>query len=183
MPATPAGYSEVTDLLLGDLIISASVDKQKFVNDAAEEMDAKIGWRYETPIPMTGTGAPPRHQLLLLKSINNKLASGRLILTLDVAGEGTTLHAYGYFLIKEATQELLLIANGDIELTGVTLTELEDAAGLDARSIGIAQYDDMSLLSGFEESVMRGATAKPHVRPGGPFVADPDASRYGPWPR
>lgn len=142
-------YSAVGDLLTGDMLISSRIDKQKFVDDAADEIDAKLGWIYETPIEMASL---PRHQALLLKQINNKFASGRLILTLDIAGEQTTLHAYGLRLIREATDELLLIANGTLDLEA----DRADVAAAPDNTIRALNHDEESLLLGFEESVLRG---------------------------
>jgi hypothetical protein len=146
-------YSEVADLLLGDLILSARVDKQKFINDAAEEMDAKLGFLYKTPVVIPDAEAGNRHQALLLKQINNKLASGRLILTLDIPQEHGTLHAYGLRLVKEATEELLLIANGTVDLAA---DRAEGGTGIVDRRPEILVYDEESLLLGFENTVLRG---------------------------
>lgn len=155
-------YSEVGDLLLGDLIVGTGTNQQKFIDDAAEEMDSKIGWRYDTPIVVTGL---PRHQRLLLKGINNKLASGRLILSLDAAGEGSTLHAYGYYLIKEAMNELMVIANGELDLVGAIPSDQDVNLQPDARSIEVINQDPESLLLGFTQTVM--SERGPHqTRPG-----------------
>lgn len=143
-------YSAESDLLTGDMMISARVSKAKFINDAADEIDAKIGWIYETPIPVADL---PRHQALLLKQINNKLASGRLILTLDIAGEQNSLHAYGYRLVREATEELNLIANGVVDLDAPRLDVEVTANDL---TPAIRNHDQESLLLGFEETVLRG---------------------------
>lgn len=154
-------YSEVTDLLLGDTILGGGVDPQKFVDAAADEMDSKLGWLYATPINVLGDPlaippvvALPRHEALLLKGINNKLASGRLILTLDIAGEGTTLHAYGARLVKEAMDELLLLANGTLDLSAPR-TILADAAVID-RTPAVLNIDEESLLAPFVNTVHRG---------------------------
>ena len=161
-------YSAVGDLLIGDLLISESVDRQKFVDLAAEEIDSKLGWVYE--LPLHGVGVPPSdtswqsfpiHQVSLLKSINNRLATGRLILTLDIAGEGTQLHAYGWHLVNEALGDLMVIANGDQDLDAVRSTAL--ITGGDKRP-SIKQQDEESLLLGWENTVMR---SRPwYTRPG-----------------
>jgi hypothetical protein len=154
-------YSDASDLLIGDVIISGSIDKEQFIQGAADEIDSKIGWLYQTPIKVEGDPsadppipALPRHEALLLKGINNKLASGRLIMALDVAGEQTTLHAYGARMVKEAMDELLMIANGDIDLHA---PRNEDAAiPVENRIPGVAQEDDESLLLGFVSTVHKG---------------------------
>lgn len=165
-------YSKADDLLIGDLILPKNVNRDKVVQDAADEIDAKLGWIYKTPLAPceVPAGFPeqepefkhlPRHEQLLLKSINNRLASGRLILSLDTAGQQTTLHAYGYRLQKDALDELHLIANGSVEMTAC---RAEGVEGGEDRVPSIIHHDEESLLLGFEETVMRGVPW--YTRPG-----------------
>lgn len=178
-------YSEVGDLLLGDLVLGGGVDRQKFIDQAADDMDAKLGWLYQLPLrPAVPAGevqtdpqgdappvaendweALPTHEGLLLKGINNKLASGRLILTLDIAGEGTTLHAYGYQLVREANAELSILSNGEAWLTAQRAHPDEEGEA-DTRTPGIINYDEESLLLGFENTVMRRMTLPWSSQPG-----------------
>lgn len=147
-------YSDVTDLLLGDLVINPTVDKQKFVDQAAEEIDSKLGWLYKLPLEAISPATLlPGYQLLLLKGINNKLATGWLILTLDIAGEGTTLHAYGWALVREARSELMSLANGEVLLSA---TRIQSDLNISDKIPGIHNEDSESLLLGFENTVMRG---------------------------
>ena len=136
-------YSTVDDLLTGDMMISSKVDKLKFVNDAADEIDSKIGFIYSLPL-----SALLIHEELLLKGINNKLASGRLILTLDIAGEGTTLHAYGLRLVTEAMQELMLIANGTVDLSADLLPN-PDPGVYASKTASVTNIDAMSSVEAF----------------------------------
>jgi hypothetical protein len=159
-------YSETDDLLLGDIILGAGLDPQKFVDQAAEDIDAKLGWVYELPLKvLVPEGAPrpadpddytklPLHEQLLLKGINNKLASGRLILAEAVAGEDNSLNAYGYFLVKEATDELTYLANGEVPLSAVRYVTVE--GDVVDKVPTIKNQDEESLLLGFENTVMRG---------------------------
>lgn len=144
-------YSLVSDLLLGDLAVSVSVNKQKFIDDAAEEIDSKLGFVYELPLSDL-----PSYQKKLLKLINNKLASGRLILTLAIGGEDTALHAYGLRLVTEATNELMLIANGGVELDATSTATIDTSN--DMRPV-IHNHDAESAVDIFEASVMRGQSA------------------------
>lgn len=160
------GYSEVGDLLLGDLVISSDVSPQKFVNDAADEMDSKIGWIYETPLILENL---LRHEGLLIKGVNNRLASGRLILTLDIAGEGTALHAYGLRLVTEANGDLLLIANGQVDLSAPKIP----VPGQNKNNTpSISSRDAASAVDAFEDRFMRpdyspAALLSPGWQPGG----------------
>lgn len=140
-------YSTVDDLIVGDMMISARVDKNKFVNDAAEEIDSKLGFLYVLPLAPLAL-----HESTLLKQINNKLASGRLILTLDIAGEETVLHAYGLRLITEAMNDLMLLANGTINLSSTMTT----TSALRDNVPGIYNHDEESAVDIFEAHVLRG---------------------------
>lgn len=152
-------YSEEADLLLGDLILSPTLDKQKFIDEAADEINAKLGWLYVLPLapvgadPVTATSWEDlaTHEVLTLKTINNRLASGRLILTLDIAGEGTQLHAYGWYLVREALSDLMAIANGQVDLNAIRVNPVE--SGYADRTPGITNEDDESLLLGFVNTV------------------------------
>lgn len=157
-------YSSEGDLILGDLQIPAAVSKQDFIDSAAEEIDSKIGFLYVLPIPFNDL---PLHQQLLLKQINNKLASGRLILTLDIAGEETSLHAYGLRLITEAMNELMCIANGDVDLTAPR-TNPYDSSTDNNKAAAIVNHDAESAVDMFENSFMRGEPS--YWNPGSPTV-------------
>jgi hypothetical protein len=89
------------------------------VQDAADEIDSKIGFVYTTPIPVDEAAATPRPVKLLLKRINAHLASGRLILAATVAAEDEQLNAYGARLVADAELAIAQIASGQITLDGV----------------------------------------------------------------
>lgn len=154
-------YCVAGDLLLGDLVISASVDKNVFIQEAADEIDSKLGFIYKLPLAPPGTDPVtpdswkllPHHEVLTLKTINVRLATGRLILTLDIAGQETQLHAYGWYLIKEALDDLMIVANGNIDLTA---TRVGVEAGYADATPRTSNHDDESLLAGFENTIMRG---------------------------
>lgn len=149
-------YSEVADLLIGDLVLGAGVDPQKYIDLAAEQIDAKIGWVYELPLhPAGGVGTwqdLPEHEQLLLKGINNGLASGSLLIALDQGGEQTTVHAYGLWLIQQAQADLMYLANGEIQISA-ELFDVPDT--VPNRVPGVINYDEESLLLGFENTVLR----------------------------
>lgn len=156
-------YSETGDLLLGDMLLGG-LDPQKYVDDAARDMDAKLGWLYKLPLrEKDKTPGPeswkqlPQHEVLTLRQINNKLASGKLILAMAVGQEGTAVHAYGLHLVQEGTAELLLLANGTIDLGAVKLDGTAAGSPVDSgsRTPAMKVHDTESLLDGFENTVMR----------------------------
>lgn len=117
------GYSTPEDLLLGDIPLPPNA--AKYVNDASDEIDSKLGLRYVTPIVVTGDVAY-RPTKLLLKRIANFLASGRLILALSISQEMQFQNAYARELVNGATAALDAIANGDITLPGAQFLEVAD---------------------------------------------------------
>jgi len=154
-------YSTEDDLLVGDLALSPILDKEKFVTEAAEEIDSKLGFIYALPLPV----ALPNYQKLLLKGINNKLASGRLIMAVAIGGEDSTVHAYAARLVNEATQELLAIANGLVELDADrAVPTLDEAAGV--RTLSIKNVDSESAVEAFATNFMNGQDY--YWRPGTP---------------
>lgn len=143
-------YSTVDDLLLGDMPLGSKVDPIRFVQDAADEIDSVLGFRYVTPIDIADTASTARHVKLLLKRINNHLASGRLILAVDVGGEDSVLHAYGVSLIQEAIAWLTQIVNS------MTLEGAEEKPGEDASTgPSIMNEDEFSAVATFYDFVMK----------------------------
>lgn len=110
-------YSEADDLLLGELTFPDQKILQKYVQDAADEMDSKLGFTYVTPIVIDPSGEY-RASALLLKRISNFLATGRLILANAASREDQYLNAYGKSLIVEATEALNALLTGTMPLPG-----------------------------------------------------------------
>lgn len=109
-------YCEVKDLLIGDIPTGGGLDPVKYVNDAADEIDSKIGFVYVTPITSI-----VRPVVLLLKRINAHLASGRMILAATISAEGDQLNAYGQSLVADSMLAIEAIASGEILLPGATI--------------------------------------------------------------
>lgn len=112
-------YCTVADLLIGDITTSTALNPDKYVNDAADEIDSKIGFRYATPVPISGADPAPRPVILLLKRINAHLASGRLILAATISANQEELNAYGQSLVNDAQLAIQQIAEGELILIGV----------------------------------------------------------------
>jgi hypothetical protein len=121
-----------------------------YVNDAADEIDSKIGFVYSTPVDMSDPGPTSRPARLLLKRLNVFLASGRMLLAVASPGEEDQLHQYGLYLVKEATNTLDMIANGKIILDGATTIDTTQPPtvplidNLDSESQVEAFYDRIS---------------------------------------
>lgn len=109
-------YCTAADLLLGN--IPTPSDADTYVQDAADEIDSLLGMRYESPIVLSEDDPVQRPGALLLKRINVWLASGRLIMALDGAGEDDQVHQYAKYLMTEAKSALQNLSDGSIILPG-----------------------------------------------------------------
>lgn len=114
-------YSTTADLLTGNIPLPSYLDPQKFINDAADEIDSRIGFTYQTPVDIEAPTNVTRPVILFLKRISNWLASGRLLLAAAASAEDTQLHAYAYSLVRDAETGLQAIVDGDIVLEGAAL--------------------------------------------------------------
>lgn len=109
--ATP--YCSKDDLNIGNLMIEPG-GLDRYVREACEEIDAKIGWLYETPLDLDTL---KDHERKMLKTIARKIATGRAISTLDVPNDGGVQGTYGLRLLQEGLDELHMIAGGDVPLS------------------------------------------------------------------
>ena len=116
-------YCTADDLLVGNIPLPAYLDVNAVIEDAADEIDSKIGWRYVTPIDISEPGPLVRPARLMLKRINAALATGRLILAVASPEEKNNLHAYGWSLVREANGAINVIADGTVPLEGATLVD------------------------------------------------------------
>jgi hypothetical protein len=113
-------YSEVTDLLLGNIPLPTgerAIKSKNAVDRAADEIDGALGLKYQTPIKSTGPNQ--RAITALMRNVNNWLASGRLIQELTASTQGTEIHAYAASLVNQAWMILNKIIAGEIVLDGV----------------------------------------------------------------
>lgn len=154
-------YSEITDLLLGELAAPDNKVTAKYVQDAADEIDSKLGFMYVTPIVIDVNGEF-RASALLLKRISNYLASGRLILANSASREEQFLNAYGESLIREALAALDSLSNGTMPLPGATLLNVEDKG---VSGPIIANVDPQSNVESFYD-----------------FATDPFPHKWYPYP-
>lgn len=167
-----AGYCVPSDLLVGDLLGIDDTDKQSFIDRAASEMHAYLGTRYAVPLVgksrLPWSGNVSAHEAELLKIINAKIASGRLILQKFAADEESNQHAYGASLLREGKNDLMQIVNGTIELTSVQ--GADSVASEHSKVPSINNHDAESMVDAWEDRVMRGdpfAWTRPGAGPHG----------------
>lgn len=120
-------YSKTEDLLTGDLPLSGGTDAPRYVQDASDEIDSKIGYVYQTPVDISDSSEISRPARLLLKRIANFLASGRILMALHSQNQRLEVNAYAERLIKEATDALDAIVNGVIILDGALVVNPDGA--------------------------------------------------------
>lgn len=145
-------YSEVGDLLTGNVPMPDYLSPEKYVQDAANEIDSKIGFLYQTPIDVSTNSDVPRPARLLLQRINNFLASGRLLMAAASGGEDDRVHAYGFYLVQQATLALDALALGDPMLEGAVPIDTGEAAAI--TSIIVNNLDPESNVEAFYDRVM-----------------------------
>jgi hypothetical protein len=142
-------YSTKADLRIGDIRLPDRLgDGSAFVQEAADEIDAQIGHIYVTPIVLLDV-PENRPARLLLKKINNLIASGRLILDLAAAAEDQQLHAYGYNMLKEGLALLGMIQRREILLTGADELDLDGDGEKSPTGPMIYNEDPESLVKGY----------------------------------
>ena len=112
MATTERPYCGVGDLHITEGIeLHPGLDLSAIILQVAEEMDSHLGFIYVVPFVDL---AP--HEVLLLKQINAKLATARVLLsTYGEAGEDG-LHGYGMMLLREGQDKLMKLSNGLIDL-------------------------------------------------------------------
>lgn len=148
MPDGPA-YCAVTDLLVGKVPLPPYLDAEKYVDDAADEIDTKICQLYETRVDVSESAATSRVAKLFLKRVNAHLASGRLLLSVAAPEEQRQLHAYAWSLVTQALLALEGVESGEYILEGALpaegLVEVPQSqpmiSNLDAESSVEAFYD------------------------------------------
>jgi hypothetical protein len=143
-------YCSAADLLIGNIPVPRGVSAEQYVQAAADEIDAALGQMFETPILIDPSNISLRPSTLVLKQINAKLASGRLIMAADAGGQDTQLHAYGLSLVREAQASLTELRSSSDSLPGAVVIVAEnadDSAGLPR----ILNYDQTSQVDFFYE--------------------------------
>ena len=150
-----AAYCANSDLLLSsNLPMPTGLDKSKFVQDAADEINVAISNLYKVPVAflLPTDQAKYAATITFLKQLNARLATGRLIMAIDAVGQNQSLHAYGLFLLKEVQGILQQIKDREIVLEGAPVTE-NDPHQYDAPGPRIYQKDEVSGVESFYDFV------------------------------
>jgi phage gp36-like protein len=161
-------YCGEDDLLLNNVQLSTSLSRLRYVQDAAEEIDSYLGWRYVTPVDISETSPVPKPVKLTLKRLNAHLATGRLILAASMGIEDDNLHAYGESLVAATSSILKELSTGDL-LPGIPQEEVGDQKVTGGPSI--ANEDCDSLVESFYDGHPFG-TRSPLRRAPTPVVAE-----------
>jgi hypothetical protein len=115
-------YCTVDDLLLDPQFgLPMGLSKEKYVQYGAEKIDARLGRLYETPLMKDWTAVDREEHaptVMLLKMMNQYLASGMIILAISMASEDSGLNAYGASLVAEADNVINLILENEVYLEG-----------------------------------------------------------------
>ena len=160
-----AAYCTPNDLLLSaNLPVPVGFDKQKFVQDAADEIDTSIGSLYKTPVSFDTAEDQETYAVTItfLKQLNARLATGRLIMALDATGQDQQLHAYGLFLLKEVQSILAQIKDRDIVLEGAPINP-RDPSVYDEPGPRVYQLDAFSGVEAFYGIVQNPLVYNPEV--------------------
>ena len=133
-------YSKVGDLLTGDVTIGGSFDRDRYVQDATDEINSRIGFTYQLPL----SPVPAEHIALTLKRCANLIATGRLVMAVAMGSEDASVHAYGASLLSEGQQLLTAIDCGHIDLGCAKL-----AVQSEGNAPTIVQADSSSAVDAF----------------------------------
>jgi hypothetical protein len=119
------GYAVASDLdqILAKLPVASGVLRQGFLDAAEAEIHAATIGIYEVPIVVPSSVATTISGVTvgILKSIEQDLAAGRLLLALATSTENTEIHDYGKFLVDGAVAKLTDIKTQVLILPGATL--------------------------------------------------------------
>lgn len=151
-------YSEIDDLLIGDLRVSDGT-KLTYLVGVGREIDSKLGVVYDLPIDLN---ALEQHSRDYLRNASNFMSSGRLIMSLAVAGEDQQVNPYGSRLLREGQAMLEALASLQILLDGATRRSDRD----DSRLPVVINRDEESATQEFERNYMRGVGTPRYWRPG-----------------
>lgn len=160
-------YSTTDDLLIGDVQLPVGNDGTKYVNQAADEIDSRLGFIYATPFNLATGSTLSRPAQLLVKQLSIHISSGRAMMDLSTSGENGMPNPYGKYLLDQAEAMLALIVEGRVILDGAAPANPGDGGTTEFSSrVLIHNADPYSMVEAFYDWGRR-----PALFPGGgPFV-------------
>lgn len=155
-------YSSPEDVLLGtDMALPGDDTVERFIIDAAKEIDSRLGFKYKTPLRFTrivngsvtyvddddpSTYTP---SYLLVSRLSNFIASGRYILAATMPEENASIHQYGNKLLRDAEAILSQITSNraDLEIEELPTDQAQTPYGL-----MVANREAKSYVKQFEDN-------------------------------
>lgn len=121
-------YCTAEQVDIGNIMLPRGFNKQYFIDQASDEMEAELGKTYKLPLTLSVTHDENGNAIAnplddpnswiskLLNKINRYLAIGRIVISAASGGEDNSLNSYGYYHIKQANDALASLVNRTIEL-------------------------------------------------------------------
>lgn len=154
-------YSSPEDVLLGtDMALPGDDTIERFVMDAAKEIDSRLGFKYKTPLRFTRivngsvTLVDPNDpetftpSYLLVSRLSNFIASGRYILAATTPEENASIHQYGNKLLRDAEAILSQITSNRADLE---IEELPVETESSPYGLLVANKERRSYVNQFED--------------------------------
>lgn len=161
MPELYHMYSDPEDVMSGTGMARPADDTlERFVRDAAMEIDSRLGFKYKTPLVFTRivagsvTFVDPEVKetwtpsFLLITRLSNLLASGRYILATTAPEEDNSLHQYGVKLLRDAEAILSQITSNRTELE---IEELPSEQSDSPYGLLVQNREPRSFIQSFED--------------------------------
>lgn len=161
MPELYHMYSDPEDVMYGTGMARPADDTlERFVRDAAMEIDSRLGFKYKTPLIFThvvngsvafvdpedkATWTP---SYILITRLSNLLASGRYILATTAPEEDNALHQYGVKLLRDAEAILSQITSNRTELE---IEELVTETADSPYGLLVKNRESQSYIQAFED--------------------------------
>jgi len=150
---TAYGYCTADSIMIGDIMLPPEISPSAYITSTAEEMDSRLSQIYEVPIQIDATDLNKfRGTITILRSINSRLATGRLIMAAAAALENVAVHAYARQMVTEALVDLDKIVERKIILQGAKANDNVNPDFTVAKVV-VGGQDDLSAVDGFYQFV------------------------------
>lgn len=180
MAARTVLYNATSDLLIGDVQLPQGNDGTKYVSQAADEIDSRLGFTYATPFDVSDSSTMSNAARLMIKMLSIHISSGRAMMDLGTSGENNLPNPYGKYLLDQAEAILLLLVEGRIVLDGAQpVNGGPDNTEFSSRVL-ISNVDPYSMVEAFYGWAAKPSYGIDHSRPiGGFIIEDGSISPFG----